>query len=210
MGDGFNNLLTQVPRFDEFNHQTPSTPFRRNASTSTLDLVGESSGDGASAKSNHRAINIARDKSSVGNKLDFNNICGMVRSSLGKAKETNGNENVHRMGRLTPAKNVYFIEEPKDEEPNIFIIDPATINRHKKFHQLQKSLEDIRLHKQNNSQAAAAACNNDCDATVGWNFMDRNYYGSRTLPRDFARRIIRPGLENLLNNSHLAPDETNR
>lgn len=209
MGDGFNNLLAQVPRFDEFNHQTPSTPFRRNASTSTLDLVGEgSSGDGASAKSNHRAINIARDKSSVSNKLDFNNICGMVRSSLGKAKETNGNENVHRMGRLTPAKNVYFIEEPKDEEPNIFIIDPATINRHKKYHQLQKSLEDIRLHKMNN--AAAAVCNNDCDATDGWSFMDRNYYGSRTLPRDFARRVIRPGLENLLNNSHLAPDETNR
>lgn len=209
MGDGFNNLLAaQVPRFDEFNHQTPSTPFRRNASTSTLDLVGEGSGDGASAKSNHRAINIARDKSSVSNKLDFNNICGMVRSSLGKAKETNGNENVHRMGRLTPAKNVYFIEEPKDEEPNIFIIDPATINRHKKYHQLQKSLEDIRLHKMNN--AAAAVCNNDCDATDGWSFMDRNYYGSRTLPRDFARRVIRPGLENLLNNSHLAPDETNR
>lgn len=123
-----------------------------------------------------------------------------MRSTAGKSKETNA-----RCGRLK-AKNIYYIEERKDEEPNIFIIDPNTINKHnKKFHQLQKSLEDIRIHKMNNQQATPA-CNNDCDATIGWNFMDRNYYGSRTLPRDFARRNIRPGLDNLLNN---IPPNTN-
>ena len=196
MGDGFNNLLPQqVPRFDEFNHRIPSTSFRRNASTSTLDLVGDD-GDDVSGKNNQRAINITKDKS-VNNKMDFNNICGMMRSSLSKSREINeSKENVHRLGRLKPAKNVYFIEEP-DEEPNIFIIDPSTVNRHKKFHQLQKSLEDIRLNKINNKQTDST-CNNECDATIGWNFMDRNYYGSRTLPRDFARRNVRPSLDNLV------------
>lgn len=196
MGDGFNNLLPQqVPRFDEFNHRIPSTSFRRNASTSTLDLVGDD-GDDVSGKNNQRAINITKDKS-VNNKMDFNNICGMMRSSLSKSRDINeSKENVHRLGRLKPAKNVYFIEEP-DEEPNIFIIDPSTVNRHKKFHQLQKSLEDIRLNKINNKQTDST-CNNECDATIGWNFMDRNYYGSRTLPRDFARRNVRPSLDNLV------------
>lgn len=190
IGDGFHDLLSQHARhFDEFNQ----TPFRRNASTSTLDLVGEG-GDVASAKSHHRAINIAKDKSGVGNKLDFNNICGMMRSKDGK--------DCHRTGRLKPAKNVYFIEERKDDEPSIFIIDPATINKHnKKCHQIQKSLEDIRIHKMNSGQVPPA-CDSDCDATIGWNFMDRNYYGSRTLPRDFARRNIRPGLDNLLHGPH--------
>lgn len=192
--DGFNNLLSskhshQVPHFNELNHQ--QTTFKRNASTSTLDLVGENDGDVTSGKSNHRTINTTKDKSGVSNKLDFNNMCGMMRS--GKSKETNVCDSVRR---LKPAKNIYYIEERKDDEPNIFIIDPTTINRHKKLHQLQKSLEDVRTHKMNNSQQAAY--NGECDATVGWNFMDRNYYGSRTLPRDFARRNIRPSLDNLL------------
>lgn len=209
MSDGFNNLHSpQVSHFDEFNHHTFSTQFKRNVSTSTLDLVGESDGDIASGKGNHRAINIMKDKSGVGNKLDFNNICGMVRSSLSKSKETGSRESVHRIGRLKPAKNVYFIDEPKDDEPNIFIIDPATMNTHKKYQQLQKSLEDIRHHKTNNKQAESV-CNNECDATIGWNFMDRNYYGSRTLPRDFSRRNIRPSLDNLVSNSRQA-SEMNR
>lgn len=196
-----------MPHFDEFNHHTLHTPFKRNASTSTLDLVGESGGgDGSSGKSNHRTM---KDKSGVSNKLDFNNICGMMRSSAsGKSKETNINENLRR---LKPAKNIYYIEERRDEEPNIFIIDPATIDKHKKFHQLQKSLEDVRLHKMNNGpQATGQSYNNDCDATIGWNFMDRNYYGSRTLPRDFSRRNVRPSLDNLLDNFHQHSSEADR
>lgn len=153
-----------------------------------------------SGKSNHRVI--TKDKSSVSNKLDFNNICGMMRSSTSKSKETNVNENIHRIGRLKPAKNVYYIEERKDDEPSIFIIDPATINKHKKFHQVRKSLEDVRIHKlnNNNSTQVGHAYDSECDANIGWNFMDRNYYGSRTLPRDFSRRNIRPGLNEFLNN----------
>lgn len=192
VGDGFNNLLSsqhkqQVTHFDEFNHHVQQTPFKRNASTSTLDDT-QLDGDSSSAKSNHRAI--TKDKSSVSNKI--NNICGM----MSKSKETNFGDSFRR---LKPAKNVYYIEERKDEEPNIFIIDPATVNKHKKFHQVQKSLEDIRIHRLNNSQYEEAY-DNECDATIGWNFMDRNYYGSRTLPRDFARRNARPSLDNLLNN----------
>jgi hypothetical protein len=178
-----------VTQFDEFNHHVQQTTFKRNASTSTLDLVhGEGDGDASSAKSNHRAI--TKDKSSVSNKI--NNICGM----MGKAKETNAGENLRR---LKPAKNVYYIEERQDDEPNIFIIDPATINKHKKFQQVQKSLEDVRIHKLNDSQLGEAY-DNECDATIGWNFMDRNYYGSRTLPRDFSRRNTRSSLDNMLNN----------
>jgi hypothetical protein len=197
VGDGFNT--PQVTHFDEFNHHLRQAPFKRNASTSTLDLVhGEGDGDAASAKSNHRAI--TKDKSSVSNKI--NSICGM----MGKSKETNVGESVRR---LKPAKNVYYIEERKDDEPNIFIIDPQTVNKHKKFHQVRKSLEDVRIHKLNNSQVGEAY-DNECDATIGWNFMDRNYYGSRTLPRDFARRNARPSLDNLLHNFQQDSSEVDR
>jgi hypothetical protein len=200
IGDRFNNLVSnqhkqQVTHFDDFNHHVQQTPFKRNASTSTLDLVhGDADGDSSSAKSNHRAI--TKDKSSVSNKI--NNICGM----MGKSKEGDS------FRRLKPAKNVYYIEERKDEEPNIFIIDPATVNKHKKFHQVQKSLEDVRIHKLNNNSQYSQACDNECDATIGWNFMDRNYYGSRTLPRDFSR--ARPSLDNLLNNFQQHSSEVNR
>lgn len=217
LGDGFNNLQVnkhaqQAEHFDEFNHrpqQQQQMAFKRNASTSTLDLVGESAdGDAGSAKSNHRAISIAKDKSSVGNKLDFNNICGMMRSSAGRSKDTNVTENVRR---LKPAKNIYYIEERKDDEPNIFIIEPAAVNKHKKFHQLQKSLEDVRSHKVNNNgtQPAGVGYNGD-DCDVGWNFMDRNYYGSRTLPRDFSRRNVRPSLDNLLDTFHQQANDPGR
>lgn len=116
-----------------------------------------------------------------------------MRSTAGKSKEMN----VQRLGRLKPAKNIYYIEERKDDEPNIFIIDPATVHKHKKFQQNQKSLEDVRIHKTNNIPIGTEY-NSDCDANIGWNFMDRNYYGSRTLPRDFSRRNIRPSLDNLV------------
>lgn len=221
MGDGFNNLLSQqVTHFDDFQrHSLQTSSFKRNASTSTLDLVGENDADVVSTKSNHRTLNIGKDKSSASNKLDFNNICGMMRSSTSsKSKEANVMENLQRAGRLKPAKNIYFIEERKDDEPNIFIIDPATIHKHKRFHQLQKSLEDIRIHKMKNNSSTSSNNNiaqaeqgyeNDCDANIGWNFMDRNYYGSRTLPRDFARRNVRPSLDNLLN-VHQNATEINR
>lgn len=206
IGDGYNNTPSlQVPKFDEFHHHTRQTSFKRNASTSTLDLVGESDGDVMSANSNHRTINMVKDKSSVSNKLDFNNICGMMRSTASKSKEMN----VQRLGRLKPAKNIYFIEERKDDEPNIFIIDPATIHKHKKFHQLQKSLEDVRINK-TNSIPVGVEYNNDCDANIGWNFMDRNYYGSRTLPRDFSRRNIRPSLDNLVGDVQRNANEIDR
>lgn len=132
----------------------------------------------------------------------------MMRSTVGKSKETNVKENIQRLGRLKPAKNIYYIEDRKDDEPNIFIIDPATIHKHKKFQQLQKSLEDIRIHKMNNN-SQAPEYNND-DANIGWNFMDRNYYGSRTLPRDFARRNIRPSLGNFLHNAQQNANEMDR
>lgn len=178
--DGFHDLLSQhAHHFDELNQP----PFRRNASTSTLDLVGEGAGgDNSSANSHHRTVNIAKDKSGSSNKLDFNNICGMMRSRDPKDCPR----------RFKPAKNVYYIEERKDDEPSIFIIDPTTVSKHRKCHQTQKSLEDVRIHKVNSGQPP------DCDATIGWNFMDRNYYGSRTLPRDFARRNVRPSLDNML------------
>lgn len=203
VGDGFNNSLSgqhaqQVTHFDEFhNHHGHQAAFKRNASTSTLDLVHDN-GDTASAKSNHRAI--TKDKSSVSNKI--NNICGM----MAKSKETNVGDSLRR---LKPAKNVYYIEERKDDEPNIFIIDPQTINKHKKFQQVRKSLEDVRIHKLNNLEIGEAY-DNECDATIGWNFMDRNYYGSRTLPRDFARRNARPSLDNLLNNFQQHSSEAER
>jgi hypothetical protein len=195
VGDKFNNLLSNQHKqhgtqFDEFNHRIQQqAPFKRNASTSTLDLVhGDTDGDSLSGKSNHRVI--TKDKSSVSNKI--NNFCG-IRNS--KSKESNIGDSFRR---LKSAKNVYYIEERKDEEPNIFIIDPTTVNKHKKFHQVRKSLEDVRIHKINNSSQYTEAYENKCD---GWNFMDRNFYGSRTLPRDFSRRTIRPSLDNLLNNS---------
>lgn len=127
----------------------------------------------------------------------------MRMSASGKSREASSRESLHRLGRLKPAKNIYYIEERKDDEPNIFIIDPSTINKHKRFHQLQKSLEDIRINKRNNTQPLPP-CIDDCDAKIGF------YYGSRTLPRDFARRNIRPGLENLFNNTQPDSKETNR
>lgn len=207
VGDRFNNLLSnqhkqQVTQFDEFNHHVQQTPFKRNASTSTLDLVhgdGDTDGDDSSGKSNHRVI--TKDKSSVSNKI--NNFCGM----MGKSKETNAGEGFRR---LKPAKNVYYIEERKDDEPNIFIIDPVTVNKHKKFQQVQKSLEDVRLHTINNNFEYGEALDNECNASAGWNFMDRNFYGSRTLPRDFARRNARSSLDNFLNNFQQQSSEANR
>lgn len=195
-------ILDSSNRFDAFNH----VPLTRNASTSTLDLDNElDDGDPMSMQqSNHRMM---RDKSGGNNKLDFNNICGMMRSN--KTKDCNANLNMYH--RMKPAKNIYYIKDQHDdEEPNIFIVDPRFYKNRKCA--LQKSLEDIRMQKTNNNSssnnninnayarhyhhdtASGAACN-------GWNnFSDR----SKTLPRDFARQKhnARPSLGNFLDNFH--------
>lgn len=181
-------------RFEGFNH----VPFTRNASTSTLDLDNElDDGDSMSLKSNHRMM---KDKSGS-NKLDFNNICGMMRSS-GKSKECNGI--YHRT--MKPARNIYYIKDQADEEePNIFIVDPRFYKNRKCA--LQKSLEDIRMQKMNNNSYGRHYHHDtiSCGGS-GWNnSMDRNYYGSKTLPRDFSRPkhgTARPSLDEFLNNFH--------
>lgn len=132
-----------------------------------------------------------------------------MRSTVSKSKEPNVKETLHRLGRLKPAKNVYYIEERKDDEPNIFIIDPATVHKHKKLQELQKSLEDVRVHKIKNIPLVTQE-HDDADIQIGWNFMDRNYYGSRTLPRDFARQNVRPSLGNFLNNAQQNANEIDR
>lgn len=164
----------------------------RNASTSTLDLVNSSeNGDGKSQKNNQRAI--TKNKSSVSSKLDFNNFFGMMRrggkDSSSAKNETSPQHHVQRVGRLKAAKNVYFIDEPREDEPNIFIIDADTINKHKRFQCTRKSLEDIHNNETTFEQEP-------------WSFASRSSYGSRTLPRDFCRRNVRASLHNFLDNHH--------
>lgn len=175
----------QYTHFDAFNHHVP---FTRNASTSTLDFDNDANdGDYVSGKSNHRMM---KDKSGNSNKLDFNNICGMMRSN--KPKECNSNMNVYQ--RMKPAKNIYYIKDQNDdEEPNIFIVDPKFYKNRKCA--LQKSLEDIRMQKLNNTYSR----HHHRDACNGWNLMDRGCYASKTLPRDFSRpKHTRPSLGNVL------------
>jgi hypothetical protein len=179
-------------RFDAFNH----VPFTRNASTSTLDLDNEldDSGDGMSLKSNHRMM---RDKSGSCNKLDFNNICGMMRST--KTKDSNA---YHRA--VKPARNIYYIKDQSEvDEPNIFIVDPRYYKNRKCA--LQKSLEDIRMQKMNNNSYGRHYHHDtiSCGSSGGW--ADRSHYGSKTLPRDFSRpkqHNLRPSLGNFLDNFH--------
>jgi hypothetical protein len=193
--DGFHSqqVPPPPPLFSEFNHARyqSTQPFTRNASTSTLDLDSKQKDCGVdefTMKNNHRReMKISKDKSngvgSGGHKMDF---CGMLKSS----KES------PRMTKLRAAKNVYYIEDDtKDADTNIFIIDPHTIDKHKKFHHIQqKSLEDIRLHKM------PVIVGGQCNEHDALNFMERNQY-SRTLPRDHAiRRNLRPSLDNLLDN----------
>jgi hypothetical protein len=184
-------------RFDAFNH----VPFTRNASTSTLDMDGSElddggGGDSMSLKSNHRGM--MKDK--AGNKLDFNNICGM----MSKSKECNASV-YHRA--MKPPRNIYYIkDQPEEDEPNIFIVDPRFYKNRKCA--LQKSLEDIRMQKMNNNSHGRHYHHDTISCGSGgggWNgIMDRNYYGSKTLPRDFARQKqnARPSLGNFLDNFH--------
>lgn len=192
------HATTNKITFDEENfHQNSSTLKMRNASTSTLDLVNSSDGggDGKSGKNNQRAS--IKNKSSVSSKLDFNNFFGMMRRGSNTTKTEPTQKSPHhahqqqRVGRvLKPAKNVYFIDEPREDEPNIFIIDAETINnKHKRIQYMRKSLEDIHNHEQSVSEEP-------------WSFASRNSYGSRTLPRDFCRRNVRMSLHNFLDTPH--------
>lgn len=185
------HIMNPTNRFNAFNH----VPFTRNASTSTLDLDNEhDDGDCMSGKSNRNRI--VKDKS-TNNKLDFNNICGMMRSN--KSKDCNANSNMYH--RIKPAKNIYYIKDQnEEEEPNIFIVDPRFYKNRKCA--LQKSLEDIRMQKINNTYTSPSQYHhhNTCN---GWNhaLMDRSFHGSKTLPRDFTRpKHIRPSLGSFLEN----------
>jgi hypothetical protein len=182
----YHHSMIPANRFNAFNH----VPFTRNASTSTLDLDNDD-GDLMSMKST-RGRNV-KDKLS-NNKLDFNNICGMMRSN--KSKDCNANSNTYH--RIKPAKNIYYIKDQNDgEEPNIFIVDPRFYKNRKCA--LQKSLEDIRMQKINNTYSQYRH-HNVCN---GWNhnLMDRSFNGSKTLPRDFTRpKHVRPSLGTFLDN----------
>lgn len=103
----------------------------------------------------------------------------------------------HRVGRLKPAKNVYFIDDQKDHEPNIFIIDAESINdRRERVHYARKSMEDIFSVADHHRKSF-----ND-DEHEPWNFASRQSYASRTLPRDFCRRNVRAGLGDVFDNYH--------
>ena len=192
------HVMDSTNRFNAFNH----VPFTRNASTSTLDLDNElDDGDLMSGKSNRR---ILKDKSN-NNKLDFNNICGMMRPN--KAKDCNANSNSYH--RIKPAKNIYYIKDQNDdEEPNIFIVDPRFYKNRKCA--LQKSLEDIRMQKLNNNTFTSSNQYRHHNTCNGWNntLMDRSFCGSKTLPRDFSRpKQVRPSLGSFLENFYQESNE---
>ena len=192
------HVMDATNRFNAFNH----VPFTRNASTSTLDLDNElDDGDLMSGKSNRR---ILKDKSN-NNKLDFNNICGMMRSN--KSKDCNANSNMYH--RIKPAKNIYYIKNDQndEDEPNIFIVDPRFYKNRKCA--LQKSLEDIRMQKLNNTYSSSSQYRHH-NACNGWNntLTDRGFCGSKTLPRDFTRpKQVRPSLGNFLENFYQESNE---
>lgn len=194
----------------------------RHASTSTLDLLNSSeSGDEKSKHDNHHCAITTKNKSGVSNKLDFNNFFGMMKkgkdfcskkSAFASSESHNYTESLnnppsshhvhsHRVGRLKPAKNVYFIDEPK-EEPNIFIIDAESINKHKRVHYARKSMEDIFNHSHGEYHHRKSFAD---ERDEPWNFASRTAYASRTLPRDFCRRNARAGLHGVFDNYHQHP-----
>lgn len=139
------------------------------------------------------------------NKIDFNNMCGIMRSSSNKpsnVKELTGSKTPIKI----KSKNIYYVEDrTKDEDPNLFIIDPITVakHQHRRREMLHnKSLEDFRQHKLLNEMAAGNYYDASNDNAVWSRNAGRNYNGSRTLPRDFLMRAqyVRPSLDNLLDN----------
>lgn len=190
-----------------FSKDTPASFRVRHASTSTLDLLNslaDGAGDDPSKHNNHQCATSLKNKSSVSNKLDFNNLFGMMRKSkdarsnkLPLEVATTNHAHTHRVGRLKPAKNVYFIDDQKDNEPNIFIIDAESINdRRERVHYARKSMEDIF------SVAVRHRKSFNDDEHEPWNFASRQSYASRTLPRDFCRRNVRAGLGDVFDNYH--------
>lgn len=204
------------PMTINFGNETPT--FRmRHASTSTLDLLNSNeSGDDKSKLDNHQCAITTKNKSGVSNKLDFNNFFGMMRkgkdfcskksacaaeshnhADIQKDASSTHHVHSHRVGRLKAAKNVYFIDEPKDE-PNIFIIDADSINKHKRVHYARKSLEDVFNHNSHADHHHRKQFTDDRDEP--WNFANRTSYASRTLPRDFCRRNARAALHDVFDN----------
>lgn len=231
MGEMFNNLPTmsqQQPQFEEFNHtrynQQQQNQFR-TVSTST-DLDVEIDGDTESTNNQRKipTIKMIKDNgNNNNNKIDFNNMCGMMKTTTTKSKENivndqqqqqcpnNVNNNYNRTPSKIKSKNIYYVEDTsKDDDHNIFIIDPQTMHKHKRMRQQSMhSMED--MHKLTNMQLSGHGYYNNSNNNInnnhngsdiiGWNIVDRNACGSRTLPRDFMmRRNMRPSLDNLLEN----------
>ncbi|CAO1387021.1 unnamed protein product [Diamesa serratosioi] len=231
----------QRPQFEEFNHTRYNHQQQnqfRTVSTST-DLDVEIEGDTESTNNQRKIpiIKMINDKTNVGSnnnnnnnsninnsnnntgKIDFNNMCGMIKTTTTKSKENivkeqqcqnNVNNNYNRTPSKMKSKNIYYIEDTsKDDDHNIFIIDPQTLHKHKRMRQQSMhSMED--MHKLTNMQLNGHGYYNNSNNTnnnhngsdiIGWNIIDRNACGSRTLPRDFMmRRNMRPSLDNLLDN----------
>ncbi|CAO1388965.1 unnamed protein product [Diamesa tonsa] len=243
LSEMFNNVPAmsqqhqQQPQFEEFNHTRYNHQQQnqfRTVSTST-DLDVEVGGDTQSTNNQRKipTIKLIKDKINVaGNnninnnnnsgKIDFNNMCGMMKMTTTKSKENivkeqqpqqcpnNVNNSCNRTPSKMKSKNIYYIEDTsKDDDHNIFIIDPQTLHKHKRMRQQSMhSMED--MHKLTNMQLSGHGYYNNSNNTnnnhngsdiIGWNIIDRNACGSRTLPRDFMmRRNMRPSLDNLLDN----------
>ena len=233
LGEIFNNLPVmsqqhqQQPQFQEFNHtrynHQQQNQFRTVSTSTDLDI--ETDGDTESTNNQRKIpiIKLINDKTNNNNgQIDFNNICGMIKTATTKSKENivkeqqcpnNVNNNYNKTPSKMKSKSVYYIEDTsKDDDHNIFIIDPQTLHKHKRMRQQSMhSMED--MHKLSNMQLSGHGHYNNSNNTnnnhngsniIGWNIIDRNACGSRTLPRDFMmRRNMRPSLDNLLDNYYL-------
>lgn len=212
-----NDAPLHHPKSIHFANECLATSKMRHASTSTLDLLntGEN-GDDEPKHDNYQCAITTKTKSNVSNKLDFNNFFGMMRKgkdmcsnkksalvvksdAQSKSPSAHHGHSHHRVGRLKPAKNVYFIDDQKDDEPNIFIIDAESINKHKRVHYERKSMEDI--FNQSRSENYRKSFDDEHEHEP-WNFASRTSYASRTLPRDFCRRNARAALHNVFDNYH--------
>lgn len=210
--------------FDEFKQRNSThhfqIPLTRTVSTSTdifEDLEDSSSKDanGCGNNTNSHLFGIMKNSNKSKENLS-KETCNNATISNNNTTCNNksGSNNKASTPKTTP-KSIYFIEDDSGkEEPHIFIIDPHTLNRHKKVrhhHANNKSLDDFRVHKlvsNNNS-----SCNNntgnylndhdDPDDLWYHNYDDKVFYGSRTLPRDFLTRNShshRPSLDKFFEN----------
>jgi hypothetical protein len=194
--------------FDEFK-QTKSSyhlqlPLTRTVSTSTDIFENETNGDNQTKN--------AKANGTTTNKTELNNICGIMKNS-NKSKENICRNNIQNCGNnsnsraTTPkckAKNIYYIEDTNEEDPpNIFIIDPQTLERHRRVRHMptNKSLEDFRTHKLMSHHLRNTGNYFGEHEQENYNY-DRSLYGSRTLPRDFRNHnhSNRPSLDDFFEN----------